>query len=78
MVGWADVNISFPEHDLAIVRNILMVHGRIIEQVIADCRCKNGNSAHLGFLIYLPLSMFLFLSSGLCLSNHSKYFNDTL
>ena len=50
-VGRAGVNISFAEHIYATVRNILMVLGRIIEQVNADCRYKNFNSAHLGFLI---------------------------
>ena len=52
--GQADVNISFPEHNSATVRNILMVLGRIIELVNADCRYKNDNSAYLGFLIIFP------------------------
>ena len=39
------VNISCLEHNSATVRNILMVLGRIIEQVNADCRCKNDNAA---------------------------------
>ena len=75
--GRAGVNISFPEHNSATVLDILMVLGRLIEQVTADCRCKNDNSAHLGFLITYPYSC-LFLVSGLYLSNHLKYFNDTL
>ena len=54
-----------------------MVHSRIIEQVIADCRCKNDNAFHLGFLITSPYP-FLFFVSGLYLSNHLKYFNDTV
>ena len=54
-----------------------MVHGRIIEQVNADCSWKNDNSANLGFLITSPYP-FLYLVSGLSLSNHLKYFNDTL
>ena len=54
-----------------------MVLGRIIEKVNADCRCKNDNSAHLVFLITLPYPC-LFVVSGLYLSNHLKYLNDTL
>ena len=50
-VGRAGVNISFPEHNSATLRNILMVLGRIIEQANEDCRSKNDNSAYLGFLI---------------------------
>ena len=46
-----------------------MVLGRIIEQVNADCRCKNDNSAYLGVLITAPYS-YMYLVSGLCLSNH--------
>ena len=73
-VSW---RISFPEHNSATVTNILMVHGRIIEQVNVDCRCKNDNSVHLGFLITSPYP-YLFLVSGLYISNHLKHFNDTL
>ena len=71
------VNISFPEHNSATIRNILMKLGRIIEQVNADCRCKNGNTAYLDFLItsHYP---YLYLVSALYLSNHLKCFNDTL
>ena len=29
---------SFKEHNSATVRNILMIHGRIIEQVDTECR----------------------------------------
>ena len=68
---------TFPEHNSESVKNILMVLGRIIEQVNADCGCKNDNSAHLGFLITSPYP-YLFLVSCLYLSNHLKYFNDTL
>ena len=50
-VGRAGVIISFPEHKSATLRNILMVLGRILQQVNADCRCKNDNAANLGFLI---------------------------
>ena len=66
------MNISFPEHNSATHRNILMVLGRVIEQVNADCRCKNENSANLGFLITSPYP-FLYLVSGLSLSDHLKY-----
>ena len=69
-------NISFPEHSSGTVRNILMVLDRIIEQVNADCRCKNDNSAYLGFVITSPYS-YLYLVSDLYLSNHLKYLNDT-
>ena len=51
VVGHASVSISVPKHNSATVRNILMVLGRIIEQVNADCRCKTDNSAYLAFLI---------------------------
>ena len=76
-VGPAGVNISFLEHNSATVRKIFMVRGRIIEQVNVDCRCKNDNSALLGFLITSPYP-YLFLVSGLYISNHLKHFNDTL
>ena len=74
---WAGLNISFPKHNSATLKNILMVLGRIIEQVNADCRCKNDNSAYLGFLITSP-HPYLYLVSGLYLSIQLKYFNDTL
>ena len=54
-VGRAGVNISFPEHNSATSKNILMIIGSIIQQVNVDSRCKNDNSAYLGFLITLPL-----------------------
>ena len=44
----------------------------IIEQVNADCRCKNDNSAYLGFLITSP-HPYLYLASGMYISNHLKY-----
>ena len=65
------------EHNSATIRNILMVLGRVIEQVSADCRCKNDNSTDLGFLITSPYS-YVFIVFGLYLSNHLKYFNNTL
>ena len=34
---WAGVNISFPKHTSATVRNILMVLGRFIEPDNAEC-----------------------------------------
>ena len=77
MAGRAAVNISFPEHNSATHRSILMVLGMIIEQVNGDCRCKNDHSAYLGFVITSPY-LYLYLVSGLHLSNHLKYFNDTL
>ena len=49
-----------------------MVLGMIIEQVNADCRCKNDNSAYLGFLITSP-HPYLYLASGMYISNHLKY-----
>ena len=76
-VGRAGVNISFPEHNPATIWNILMVLDRIIKQVNADCRCKNNNSACLGFLITSPYP-YLYLVSDLYLGIHLKYFNDTL
>ena len=81
MGGWASaragVNISFPKYNSATVRNILMVLGSIIEQDNADCRYKNDNSACLGFLMASPYP-YLYLVSGLYLSNHFKYLNATL
>ena len=58
-VGWVGFIISFPEHKFATLRNILMVLGRIIEQVSVDCRCKNNNAANLGFLITWPYLFFV-------------------
>ena len=76
-VGREGVNISFPEHNCATVRNILIVLGRSIEQVNADCNCKNDNSAYLGFLINFPYP-YLYIVSALYLSNHLEYSNDIL
>ena len=48
----------FPERKSATVRNILMVLGRVREQLNADCTCKNDNSAYLSspdpYLIMSP------------------------
>ena len=38
--GWAGVNNSFPENNSATVSNILMILGRIIEQVNVECRIQ--------------------------------------
>ena len=41
-----------------------MIFGRIIEQIIAECRYKNDNSAYLPFLMMPPdpyFTSFLFL-----------------
>ena len=40
-VGRAGINILFPEHNSATIRNTLMVHGRIIEQVNEKFASKN-------------------------------------
>ena len=34
---WASINISFPERNSALVRNTVMVLGKIIEEVSAEC-----------------------------------------
>ena len=75
--GQAGVNILFLGHNSATVRDILMVLGRIIEQVSVECPFENDNSACLHFLIISPDPCFKFIF-GLHLSNHLKYFNDTL
>ena len=75
MGGWAGVNISF--HNYATVRNVPVVRNRIIEQINADCRCKNDKSDFHGFLITSPYPYFIYIVSGLYLSNHLIYFNDT-
>ena len=36
----AGVHNSFPEHNSAIFRNILMIHGRIIERVNMECHTQ--------------------------------------
>ena len=36
-IGRAGINILFPEHNSATIRNTLMVHGRIKEQVSEEC-----------------------------------------
>ena len=76
--GWAvdlaSVNISFPEHNSATVRNILTKLGRIIGQVNAKCTCKNDNSTYPHCLIMTP-DVFYFIS-GLYLSHHLEYYND--
>ena len=59
MGGWAGRHqISFPEHNSATVRNILMLLGRIIEQVNAECSMQEF-IACLHFLIISPEPYFL-------------------
>ena len=62
--GRAGVDNSFPEHNSATIRNILMILGRIIVQVSRSAPCKNDNSAYLGFLIMSldPYFYFVFAS----------------
>ena len=38
--GLAGISISLPEHNTATVRNIVMVHDRIIEEVSVDCHMQ--------------------------------------
>ena len=73
VIKMMSVSISFPKHNSATLRNILMVHSRIIEQVNADCRGKNENSAYLGFLITSPYPC-LYFGSGLSLSKPFEIF----
>ena len=53
-VGRADVNNSFPEHNSATVRNILMIFGRIIEQISAKCRVQERQLCLSFFSNYFP------------------------
>ena len=39
-IGRPVVDNSFPEHNSATVKNILMILGRNIEQVSAECRIQ--------------------------------------
>ena len=48
-------SFSFPEHNSVTIRNILMILGRIIEQVSTECAY---NSAYL-FYNYVPCSILL-------------------
>ena len=57
--GRAGLNISFPEHTSAY---LFMKLGRIIEQVSAECTCKNDNSAYLHYLIMSPDPYFYSIS----------------
>ena len=47
-------SVLFRENNSATVRNILMIHGRIIEQVTQSVAYKNYNSANLGCIIMSP------------------------
>ena len=58
--------------DSATFQNILILLGGFIWSVT----CKNDNSAGLYILVMSPDLYFQFIS-GLHLSNHLKYFNDT-
>ena len=73
--GQTGVNISFPKHTSATVRNILMALGRIIQRSVRSVACKNDNSSYLQFLIIFP-DPYLYFISGPYLS--LIYFNDTL
>ena len=79
--GWSSgqtgVNISFPKHTSATVRNILMALGRIIHRSVRSVACKNDNSSYLHFLIIFP-DPYLYFISGPYLSYDLIYFNDTL
>ena len=61
------------EGNSATFHNILILLGSIIELANLTVTCKNDNSASLYFLVMSPDSYFQ-----LFLSNHLKYFNDTL
>ena len=55
----------FLEYNSVTIRNILMILGRIIEQVSMECVAyKNDNSAYLRLLIMYPdpYSSFIFVS----------------
>ena len=52
--GWAGVNNWLPEHNSETVRNILMIHGGIIEQVNAECRVQEQQLSLSSFSNYIP------------------------
>ena len=62
------VYISFPEHNFETI-----ILGIIIEQVNAECPCRNDNSASIHFLHMSP-GPYFYLISGLNLNNHLEYF----
>ena len=53
------ISFSFLEYNCVTIRNILMILGRVIEQVNIECRYKNNNSAYIYFLIMSPDPSFL-------------------
>ena len=55
---WAGVNISFLVHNSGTVRNILMVLGRNIGQVNAECRTQDWQLCLSSFSSYAPWSLF--------------------
>ena len=52
--------ILVSEHNSTTTRNILMVLGRIIEQVNAECHIRNDNSTNLHFIIMSLIHILLF------------------
>ena len=61
----------------ATFHNIVILLGSIKNRPVWSVTCKNDNSAGLFFLVMSPDPYFNFIS-GPFLSNHLKYFNDTL
>ena len=68
-------SFSFREHNSATVRNILMIHGRIIERSTRSVAYKNNNSAYLGCIIMSPDQYF---NLNLSIYNHNCYLLDML
>ena len=78
-------SFMFMERNYATIQStcILLLLGRITKWINMECRsiwsvtCKNDKSSYLHFLImsFDPYFHFIFC---LYLSNHLKYFNDTL
>ena len=58
-IGQVGVNNSFPKHNSTTVRNILMILGRIIEQVRAECRIQELQLCLSPLTNYVCLSIFL-------------------
>ena len=75
--GRAGVNNSFPEHNSATVRNTLMIFGRSIERVSAECRVQDSQLLS-SFSNYVPDPYFNFIFvSGAYLRSRLIYFNGT-
>ena len=53
-VGRSGVNNSFPEQNSATVRYILMLLGKFIEQVSAECRIQEQQLCLSSFCNYVP------------------------